>query len=257
MDDSSTKSESSLARIQLLEHERVEFCKDIEQLCMQQAGPSCLLVATRLHFQKAEHFYEIGHQTSVDIDGEDNGWDDKCACLLDSPADTGSFNGQSEDSTAQYIRALQEQWDTLSSSADILLNKLQLGLDIDNQLNRQVSNLARERIISAKLIQSGISRLHEYPSHQRFHILDQLNEGKSYLKSIIAVLQERFGTLNLCRDEIFLLFSDGEPAGNYCGDEKQITDPQEEEGHFPERNVYAARQQKLDELQLFDGNLNL
>ncbi|CAN0910258.1 hypothetical protein LINGRAHAP2_LOCUS26196 [Linum grandiflorum] len=47
------------ARIQQLEHERDELLrernelqKDIEQLCMQQAGPGLLTVATRLHFQR-------------------------------------------------------------------------------------------------------------------------------------------------------------------------------------------------------------
>ncbi|CAL5392091.1 unnamed protein product [Camellia sinensis] len=34
------------------ESERDELCKDIEQLCMQQAGPGYLAVATRMHFQR-------------------------------------------------------------------------------------------------------------------------------------------------------------------------------------------------------------
>ncbi|KAH7575412.1 hypothetical protein JRO89_XS02G0103800 [Xanthoceras sorbifolium] len=41
-----------MARIQQLEYERDELRKDIEQLCMQQAGPSYLVVATRMHFQR-------------------------------------------------------------------------------------------------------------------------------------------------------------------------------------------------------------
>ncbi|KAE8702214.1 endo-1,4-beta-xylanase A-like [Hibiscus syriacus] len=45
-------TESLLARIKQLEHERDELRKDIEQLCMQQAGPSYLGVATRMHFQR-------------------------------------------------------------------------------------------------------------------------------------------------------------------------------------------------------------
>ncbi|XP_073220788.1 uncharacterized protein [Cicer arietinum] len=47
-----TNDESSLARIRQLEHERDELRKDIEQLCMQQAGPGYLAVATRMHFQR-------------------------------------------------------------------------------------------------------------------------------------------------------------------------------------------------------------
>lgn len=32
--------------------ERDELHKDIEQLCMQQAGPGYLAVATKMHFQR-------------------------------------------------------------------------------------------------------------------------------------------------------------------------------------------------------------
>ncbi|KAF5183154.1 myosin heavy chain-like protein [Thalictrum thalictroides] len=39
-------------RIQQLELERDELRKDIEQLCLQQAGPSYLSVVTRMHFQR-------------------------------------------------------------------------------------------------------------------------------------------------------------------------------------------------------------
>ncbi|XP_031479611.1 uncharacterized protein LOC116250224 isoform X2 [Nymphaea colorata] len=41
-----------LSRIAQLEHERDALQKDIEQLCMQQAGPAYLVVATRMHFQR-------------------------------------------------------------------------------------------------------------------------------------------------------------------------------------------------------------
>lgn len=39
--------------------ERDELRKDIEQLCMQQAGPSYLVVATRMHFQRY-NFFSLG-----------------------------------------------------------------------------------------------------------------------------------------------------------------------------------------------------
>ncbi|RDX99019.1 hypothetical protein CR513_17984, partial [Mucuna pruriens] len=48
----STDDETLLARIQQLEQERDELRKDIEQLCIQQAGPGYLAVATRMHFQR-------------------------------------------------------------------------------------------------------------------------------------------------------------------------------------------------------------
>ncbi|XP_027112642.1 uncharacterized protein [Coffea arabica] len=52
MDEILDNSQSLIARIQQLERERDELHKDIEQLCMQQAGPSYLGVATRMHFQR-------------------------------------------------------------------------------------------------------------------------------------------------------------------------------------------------------------
>ncbi|KAM5549661.1 hypothetical protein ABKV19_000874 [Rosa sericea] len=52
MDEDLSEKESLLARIQQVEHERDELRKDIEQLCMQQAGPGYLVVATKMHFQR-------------------------------------------------------------------------------------------------------------------------------------------------------------------------------------------------------------
>ncbi|KAJ0233438.1 Myosin heavy chain-like protein [Hirschfeldia incana] len=52
MDHNSDENESLRARVNQLEHERNELQKDIEQLCMQQGGPSILGVATRMHFQR-------------------------------------------------------------------------------------------------------------------------------------------------------------------------------------------------------------
>ncbi|KAJ6409454.1 hypothetical protein OIU84_009036 [Salix udensis] len=51
MDTNLNDKESMVARIQQLEHERDELHKDIEQLCMHQAGPGYLAAATRMHFQ--------------------------------------------------------------------------------------------------------------------------------------------------------------------------------------------------------------
>ncbi|XP_010942768.2 uncharacterized protein [Elaeis guineensis] len=52
MDERGNNEESLSCRIEQLERERDELRKDIEQLCMQQAGPSYLPVATRMHFQR-------------------------------------------------------------------------------------------------------------------------------------------------------------------------------------------------------------
>ncbi|OVA05881.1 hypothetical protein BVC80_1701g14 [Macleaya cordata] len=52
MEERTNDNESLISRIQQLERERDELHKDIEQLCMQQAGPSYLAIATQLHFQR-------------------------------------------------------------------------------------------------------------------------------------------------------------------------------------------------------------
>ncbi|KAL6211812.1 hypothetical protein ACLB2K_017035 [Fragaria x ananassa] len=52
MDEDLSDKEALLARIQQVEHERDELRKDIEQLCLQQAGPGYLVVATKMHFQR-------------------------------------------------------------------------------------------------------------------------------------------------------------------------------------------------------------
>ncbi|KAK7253193.1 hypothetical protein RIF29_37713 [Crotalaria pallida] len=50
--ETETETHSLLATIQLLEQERDSLRKDIEQLCMQQAGPGYLAVVTRMHSQR-------------------------------------------------------------------------------------------------------------------------------------------------------------------------------------------------------------
>ncbi|XP_021776152.1 myosin-9-like [Chenopodium quinoa] len=52
MDENLGDKESLNARIQQLEHEKDELQKDIEQLCMQQAGPSYITFATQMYCRR-------------------------------------------------------------------------------------------------------------------------------------------------------------------------------------------------------------
>lgn len=52
MDENLEDRAALLSRIELLERERNELRNDIEQICMQHAGPSYAAVATRMHFQR-------------------------------------------------------------------------------------------------------------------------------------------------------------------------------------------------------------
>ncbi|KAJ9551988.1 hypothetical protein OSB04_016033 [Centaurea solstitialis] len=52
MDDNLDDCSALLSRIELLERERNELRNDVEQMCMQHAGPSYAAVASRMHFQR-------------------------------------------------------------------------------------------------------------------------------------------------------------------------------------------------------------
>ncbi|XP_023762501.1 uncharacterized protein LOC111910935 [Lactuca sativa] len=52
MDERLEDRAALLSRIEVLERERNELRSDIEQMCMQHAGPSYAAVATRMHFQR-------------------------------------------------------------------------------------------------------------------------------------------------------------------------------------------------------------
>jgi hypothetical protein len=52
MDENISNNEALIARIQQLEKECEALQKDIEQMCMQNSGPSYIAVATRMHFER-------------------------------------------------------------------------------------------------------------------------------------------------------------------------------------------------------------
>ncbi|GAB4838351.1 hypothetical protein Ancab_027880 [Ancistrocladus abbreviatus] len=412
MEECSMDKGSLFARVQQLEHERNELRKDIEQLCIQQAGPSYLVYATRMHFQrtagleqeienlktklaactrdslklkeelsvayriksqqselynaevsknleaekqlkffhgcvasafaerdhalmeaekakeKAEtmsqnledcqkrleeltsdacrtqdlltrlqtdlekqdteleifkkvisKFYEIRQLTSVDFKDEYSSWDLKCAWLLDDPAEAWSFIAHREDSTVNYISALQEEVETLRSSVDNLQNKLRVGLEIENHLKRRIRKLEHKRIIADDVIMSGISRLRQYHCRQRLYVLDLLDEGKSYLKSIVDMFEEKFGPQVSSEVSFKWPHSDEKPDDNACGDMQESSDvvgasegdssiwpnvveevdaseflsqvlqEKEEARYFLERNVNDTLQKEFNELQ--------
>lgn len=332
MDEKSNDNESLIARIQQLEHERDELRKDIEQLCIQQAGPSYLVVATRMHFQRtagleqeienlkkkvaastrenlnlqeelseayriksqladlhnaevsknldaekqikffqgcvAAAFAERDHSimeaekakekeelalqefnnfqkrikelesdnlkqkqlnVALQIDlanqedqnetfkkvinkffeirqysleaFEDANWDDKCGCLLSDPVEMWSFNTNEETSTSKYIDALEEELEMVRNSVDNLQNKLRVGLEIENHLKKKVSELEKQKIISHQMFKNRISGLLHYHSQHRLHVVNLLDEGKSHLKSIIDVVEEKIRQLDADREQ--------------------------------------------------------
>lgn len=421
MDESLNDSESSVTRIQQLEHERDELRKDIEQLCMQQAGPSYLAVATRMHFQRTagleqeienlkkklaactreninlqeqlseayriksqladlhgievsknmeaekqlkffqgcvaaafaerdhsimeaekakekedimtqklsnmqkrleeltsdcqeqkkfsdtlrtdlakqedqnktfkkviDKFFEIRQQSPKGFEGTT--WDDKCACLLHDPQETWSFN---DTSTSKYISALEEELEMTRKSMDNLRNKLRVGLEIENHLKAKVHDFEMKNIFSTKMIKDGIAELHQYHYQHRVQVMNLLDDGKSYMKSIVDMIEKNIRQFEVSRVQ-HLRFprGEGKPEEYECRDVHMATVvesdllskrsgpglpdimaeakgnasqalaqalqekvaallllSQQEERHLLERNVNAALQRKMEELQ--------
>ncbi|KAL9417699.1 hypothetical protein AB3S75_040647 [Citrus x aurantiifolia] len=415
------ESEALMARIQQLEHERDELRKDIEQLCMQQAGPSYLAVATRMHFQRTagleqeienlkkkiaacarensnlqeelseayrikgqladlhaaeviknmeaekqvkffqgcmaaafaerdnsvmeaekakekeelmsqkfnefqtrleelssenielkkqnatlrfdlekqeelnesfkeviNKFYEIRQQS---LEVLETSWEDKCACLLLDSAEMWSFN---DTSTSKYISALEDELEKTRSSVENLQSKLRMGLEIENHLKKSVRELEKKIIHSDKFISNAIAELRLCHSQLRVHVVNSLEEGRSHIKSISDVIEEKTqhcddvirgqntGTYQRetkldefeCRDvhinndaNTNLVSQRNDPAyGDIEADRKGETSEtfaqalqekvaallllsQQEERHLLERNVNAALQKKIEELQ--------
>ncbi|GAB2253250.1 hypothetical protein Droror1_Dr00006097 [Drosera rotundifolia] len=221
-------------------------------------------------------FYEIRQQSLLGFEDGDISWDTKSVCLLDDPAETWSFDGDREASTNQYINALQEELESLRSSFENLQNKLRMGLEIENHLKRQIRKLENYKSKANKLIMNGIARLREYHSQQKLLVVELLDEGRCHLNSFTQVIKERLGPINVCvessdDDKCYvdnsrrtILTENGETllkvakevdtseAFSQALQEKVsalLLLQQEEERHFMERNVNAALQKKLDELQ--------
>ncbi|XP_060168064.1 uncharacterized protein LOC132598928 isoform X1 [Lycium barbarum] len=244
-------------------------------------------------FKEVVHkFYEIRRQSLEDI--EDASWEDKCACLLHDPSEMWTFSNPEETSTSKYINALEEQVETLRKSLDNLHNKLQVGLEIENHLKKEVRTLEKQKILSEKKLRAQISAFRHYLSQHRLNITSLLDEGFSHIKSAMNMVDEKLRgcsmserDLNSSRvdylkfneleyqdvrinndDGSSLIFKRNEPSvtttitvGNNDASkalalalnekvETLLLLSQQEERHLLERNVNAALQKKIEELQM-------
>lgn len=407
MEDNFNGKESLLARIQHLEHERDELQKDIEQLCIQQAGPSYLVVATKMHFQRtasleqeienlkkklaactrdnqnlqeelseayrvkgqladlhgtesaknielekqvkffhgcvaaafaerdqsimeaekakekeenmsqkltevqdrleelmsdslqqsrrndalqielAKHqeqngtlkkvidkFYGIRQNAIGELD--DTSLDDKCACLLNDPAETWAFN---DSSTAKYISSLEEEVERLKRSVDSLQSKFRVGLDIEKHLKKRVRELEKKRIASDNTVLNKIVELRQCHIQHRLQIINLLEEGRLHIKCIADNVVSKCRQFDMNGQNMGLIHNDVKLAGcenqdvtlnthdlinevERNGDASKalaqalqekvaalLLLSQQEERHLLERNVNAALQKKIEELQ--------
>ncbi|OMP06827.1 hypothetical protein CCACVL1_01435 [Corchorus capsularis] len=228
-------------------------------------------------------FYEIRQQATGEL--EDANWDDQCTCLLLDPAEMWSFN---DSSTSKYISSLEEELERVRSSVDDLRNKLRMGLEIENHLKKKVRELERKKVTSIKMILNRVIELRHYHSQHRTEIMNLLDMERSNVKEIVDAAEENFRQfdakgqnmqtdLNIdaieCKDVHMSTDAEAEPVSEVLDlnvlnvDERKADTSdalaqalqekvaallllsQQEERHLLEKNVNAALQKKIEELQ--------
>ncbi|OMO63367.1 hypothetical protein COLO4_32503 [Corchorus olitorius] len=227
-------------------------------------------------------FYEIRQQATGD--SEDANWDDQCTCLLLDPAEMWSFN---DSSTSKYISSLEEELERVRSSVDDLRTKLRMGLEIENHLKKKVRELERKKVTSIKMILNRVIELRHYHSQHRTEIMNLLDMERSNVKEIVDAVEENFRQfdakgqntqtdLNIdaieCKDVHMSTDAEAEPVSerdtvDLNVDERKADTSdalaqalqekvaallllsQQEERHLLEKNVNAALQKKIEELQ--------
>ncbi|XP_007042660.2 PREDICTED: TATA element modulatory factor isoform X2 [Theobroma cacao] len=229
-----------------------------------------------------DKFYEIRQQAIGEL--EDASYDEKCTYLLHDPAEMWSFN---DSSTSKYISSLEEELERVRSSVDDLRNKLRVGLEIENHLKKKVRELERKKISSDKMILNRVTELRHYHSQHRTEIMNLLDMERSHIKRFVDVVEEKFRQFDAkgqnvqsdlkpgeCECGDVYMSTDAE-AGSVS--ERDMVDlniaerkgdssealaqalqekvaallllSQQEERHLLERNVHAALQKKIEELQ--------
>ncbi|EOX98489.1 Myosin heavy chain-related protein, putative isoform 1 [Theobroma cacao] len=183
--------------------------------------------------------------------------------------------------------SLEEELERVRSSVDDLRNKLRVGLEIENHLKKKVHELGRKKISSDKMILNRVTELRHYHSQHRTEIMNLLDMERSHIKRFVDVVEEKFRQFDAkgqnvqsdlkpgeCECGDVYMSTDAE-AGSVS--ERDMVDlniaerkgdssealaqalqekvaallllSQQEERHLLERNVHAALQKKIEELQ--------
>ncbi|KAL4581109.1 hypothetical protein LXL04_017318 [Taraxacum kok-saghyz] len=232
-------------------------------------------------------FYDIRQHCLNEYD--DVSFEDKCSVLLNDIEDMWSFNSQEETSTAKYITALEEEIETLRKNVINLRSKLQMGLEIEKHLKKVVRDLKNKKMFLEEKMKREVSVLRGLYSQHRVDIMNLLEDEFSQFKSNIDIIKENIGEVcineevnkkdiisqeNDCRDVHISpdIGSDAITKENVCELQKSCnsstldtSDPlaqalqekvsallllsQQEERYLLERNVKAALETKMAELQ--------
>ncbi|XP_015945338.2 uncharacterized protein LOC107470457 [Arachis duranensis] len=97
---------------------------------------------------------------------------------------------------------------------------------------------------------NGIANLKHHHSQYKEHIMNLLNDGKSSIKSIINVIDERVRNFDQSTVPYLIPQRDGQLEDHECRDVAALLLlSQQKKRHLLDRNMNAALQQKIEELQ--------
>ncbi|XP_010530702.1 PREDICTED: spindle pole body component 110 [Tarenaya hassleriana] len=198
-DNSIMEAEKAMENAEMMSLRLSEIEKRLEELnsdCLEQKRLNDTLQAdlvnleeeTRIYVEVIDKFYNI-RKISLG-ESEEMSSHEKCACLLDDPEETWTFN---DPSTSKYVAALEGELRKIKSTVDSLQSKLRVGLEIENHLKKKVRELEKKNIFADKLILNGIAGLRHYHSQQRACIMNLLNEEGQHIRSFSETLEEKFG----------------------------------------------------------------
>ncbi|KAF3792176.1 hypothetical protein EJ110_NYTH12068 [Nymphaea thermarum] len=161
-----------LSRIAQLEHERDALQKDIEQLCMQQAGPAYLVVATRMHFQRFE-------------------------VLTRNFAEQKAQNDELQRELAKLRESMRLEKESLERE---LLALTTSNLALQEYENQVVALRTSNLVLHDKLceyhledaVHKGLKVLHQVHSEMRNEVVALLEEWRTVISSVVCFFQEKF-----------------------------------------------------------------
>lgn len=144
------------------------------------------------YFRKVIDKFYVIRQQSLTFH-EEVPWIDKCQCLLHDSMELWSFRNQEDNSVSKYIRALEQEVETLRKSGDSFQSNLRMGMEIENHLKHQVCILEKEKERSKK----AISALLDHHSQHKMDVRHLLDEFDSFIKSTVREVEENIRQLEL------------------------------------------------------------
>ncbi|KAL0384308.1 UNVERIFIED_CONTAM: Telomere repeat-binding factor 1 [Sesamum radiatum] len=270
-DNAIMEAEKAKEKVELMPQELDKSQKRVEELTTELLQEKELVTALQIDLEKREKQNEVFkeviekfyHIRVCSLENfTDASWEEKCECLMNDSDEMWRFQNDEDASTSNYINSLEAEIETLRKGVDNLQSKLRVGLEIETHLKKKVSDLEKKKY--------------------RIDIINLLEEGNSELKSINDLIVEKMRQLELSRECNLKssLIQEKELQESECrdvhDDDHDLPAPsisetvatsealalalqekvaallllsQQEERHLLERNVNAALQKKVEELQ--------